>query len=123
MAKPGRTTPADEPTELTQRVADAPRPHPVYPDFKDLERLPVVDVHLPETAAGGGTIRMRKFTTRVYLAIRRKTMTDVEMMELVAAAVVEFLPGLDVLDLGTSEIMDVLSAWIDSANEAAVPPR
>lgn len=81
-----------------------------------------VSVTLPPSIDGGGVITMRKFTTRDLLAILKRELSNVELLELTIAAIVEYLPGKDPLDLAPDEVSEILDAWMAAAKEAALPP-
>ena len=86
-------------------------------------KLPNPDPSLTVEVPGGrGRITMRPFTTREYIAMRRSDFNDVELMEMTIAAVVEYLPGKDPLDLPPLVCLGLATAWLDAGMEEAVSP-
>lgn len=68
---------------------------------------------------GGQTYRMRRFTTRDYVALRKGDMDDLAVIESVCAAVIE---GPDPMDLPVEQTLELLTAWMNAMSESALPP-
>ena len=83
--------------------------------------LPARPVKLPDEL-GGGIIQMRKFTARDYMAIRRRLLTDTQLVELTVSAIREYVPGEDVMDLDPLEILDIMNAWVEGRTTELLPP-
>lgn len=79
-------------------------------------------VTLPAEIDGGGVITMRKFTARDLLAIVKKELSNIELVELTLDAIVEYLPGRDPLDLAPEQIPEILDTWMTARREEALPP-
>lgn len=78
-----------------------------------------LDVEVP---GGRGTIKMRQFTSREYIAMKRGEYDDIAIMEMTAAAVTDYLPGKDPLDLPPETLLELAAAWIAARTELALPP-
>lgn len=84
--------------------------------------LPPLEV-LPGGALSGHTFRMRRLSTREYIAFRRGEVDDAALFEAAIGAVEEH--SVDIEDLGTlppNVVDDLVAAWIAAHREAAVPP-
>ena len=75
-----------------------------------------------EVPGGRGRITMRPFTSREFIAMKRGDFDEVALMEMTIAAVVEYLPGKDPLDLPPLVTLGLATAWLDAGMEEAVPP-
>ena len=86
-------------------------------------KLPNPDPSLTVEVPGGrGHITMRPFTSREFIAMKRGDFDEVALMEMTIAAVVEYLPGKDPLDLPPLILLALTSAWIAVGMEEAVSP-
>lgn len=87
-----------------------------------MTRKPVPDARHLSVPVAGGVITMRQFSSREYIAMRRGEYQDVDLMEMTVAAIVEYLPGQDPLDLPPDELLGLTAAWIEARKEQAIPP-
>lgn len=76
-----------------------------------------------DVAVPGGTITMRPFSSREYLAMRKGDYNDVQMMEMTVEAIVTYLPGEDPWDLPPEGLLAITKAWLDARRDVAVPPQ
>jgi hypothetical protein len=69
-----------------------------------------------------GTATMRAFTAREFIAMRKGTMSDVEIMEMTAGAVIRMPDGLDPLDLPPEDLLGLTANWLEAKKDEVVPP-
>ncbi len=69
-----------------------------------------------------GTIQMRQFTSRQFVAMRRSELDDIAMIEMTVAAIVEYLPGQDPWDLPPDLMLGITTAWISAKTDDVFPP-
>lgn len=74
-------------------------------------------------APGGGTIQMRQFTSRQFVAMRRGEMDEIALMEMTVAAIDKYLPGQDPWDLPPDVLLNLTAAWISAKLDDVLPPE
>lgn len=88
---------------------------------------PVLSVAVP---GDRGTIKMRQFTAREYIAMKRGElvamkrgkMDEVALMELTVAAIIEYLPGRDPWDLPPEDLLGLTGNWLAAKLDDVIPP-
>lgn len=69
-----------------------------------------------------GTVRMRQFTSREYIAMKRGEYADIQLMEMTADAVIDFPSGKDPLGLPPETLLELTAEWIAARTATALPP-
>lgn len=80
---------------------------------------PVITVR-PAASLAGHEFHMHRVPAAMWIALRRGTADQLELMGLALDAIVD--STVDVAELDMAELMDLTGAWFSATFEDAVPP-